>query len=106
MDDSLDAPIGEIITSVNKPLIEPGSYDMTAVKHHLGPNHFGSNGKYNGKLVIDFQIVEYGDAFETIVQRYYTVKLKQTKEGRASIAASINKTRNTINLESAGCHEC
>lgn len=82
VEDSIEATSGEIVTTVQRPLIEPGVYDITAVKHHLGPNHFGGKGKYNGKLIIDFQIVEYGDAFEVILQRYFTVKLKQKKTGK------------------------
>ena len=83
VDEGLETLSGEIISEINKPLIEPGTYDMIAVGHHLGPNHFGGKGKkYNGKLCIDFQIVEYGDAFEIIVQRYFTVTLKKYKNGR------------------------
>ena len=80
-DDSLVDPFGEFVNKT-PPLIKAGIYDMTAVKHTLGPNKFGSKGKLDGKLTIYFQIVEYGDAFEVILPRHYNVKLKKLKSGR------------------------
>jgi len=51
------------------PLIKPGIYDLVLVDFRTAMMFMGKA----PKLIMDFRIVTFGDAFEAVVSRYYNV---------------------------------
>lgn len=78
------------------PLIPPGVYDVTFSCYHTA-RMFGRA----PKIVLTFKIVSFGDAFGTVLRRYYNVKAingKPRRSGGFSIGRQGDFLREYVSL--------